>query len=247
MLNRLSLWTAVLVSTLFIVPLIYAGEWRDDFDGPDLDPAWTLDDMGGDPGLKISFEGGKLVMFLKGQHEWWGEPEFQQDALKVTQPAPAGDWTVTTHVSYTWEDMPNTNCGIGGIVHYTPGAPPNFIMMMKHKDTIMQEGWNHGEVYKNVALPLGGATEMFLKVDKVGITNTFSYKLKEADEWIEVSSVDQAVENGRIGLYLKAYCDVPDITMSVDFFSISGAEVKGAAVQPQGKLAAGWGEIKAAY
>ncbi len=247
MLNKLSLGTAILVSTLFIVPVIYAEEWRDDFDGPNLDPAWTLDDMGADPTLKISFEADKLVMFLKGKHEWWGDPEFVEDALKVTQPVPAGDWTVTTHVSYTWEAMPVTNCGIGGLIYYTPGAPPNFIMMMKHKDTIMQEGWNHGKVYKNVALPLGGETDMFLKVDKVGIKSTFSYKLKEADEWIEVGSVDQAVEDGRIGLYVKAYCDVPDITMSVDFFSISGDQVKGAAVQPQDKLAASWGEIKVIY
>ena len=246
MLNKLFLRILVPVCALFIVPVIYAGEWRDDFDGPNLDPVWTVDDMDGDPNLKASLKDGKLLMFLKGQHVWWGDPEVT-DALKVTQPDPPGDWTAIAYMSYSWEEKPSSDCATSGMIHYTPGTAQNFTTCIRHKDTVMQEGWNNGEVYKNIPLPLGGATDMFMKLDKVGTINTFSYKLKEADEWIELSSVDQPIENGLVGLCHRSYCDINDATMSVDFYSLSGDQVKGAAVQPQDKLAASWGEIKATY
>lgn len=236
----------VFVCLTFVVFLPVAsmgGIWRDDFNGTDISSGWEFTSPTGLCTYEVA--NGYFSIHLEGNNDIWGGMD---DAAKLLRDAPAGDYTIETHIVIEPDPNNNTTNTWTAIIIFDNSSDPSadwWYLARGGNDEINTEfvkdaGGNVGGSLKEIS-----ELELYLKAERVGQEYTGYYKIAENDDWIEVGAQEHnTLDPLKVGFCVKSWA-VRSMVSNFDYFEIVGDEVEPAtAVIPDKGLAVTWGQLK---
>ena len=229
---------------------LWSAEWRDDFETDELNEAWdTKTDRPEKQGF-VEIEDGKLLINEPGGN--FGHL-IQDGRPLLLRDAPGGDFSISALLDSD-PASPADNYWIGLFV---VGDAKNDATMAKDW-SVLTFGGSKGEVKALIGSMINNAWvdkghfdipdwPIYLRLEKNGTELKGFYKEKENDAWIQVGAdwLDDIETPEKVGLgFINNWGGGPDLTLTVEFFSLEGDDVAPFAVEPGGKLSTAWGRIK---
>lgn len=206
-------------------PEIPAGAWVDTFDGPDLDPRWSVLRESAD---RWSLTDGSLQLDSLPGDTYQGDNTARNVFLLDV---PAGDFTAYAKVDSTvvqnfqgagiiaWAD--EDNYVRTGLTHASiaPGGP-----------VVVESGAETAAFYTSTFAPRPGSTSEHLRVQRIGDQVSTSYWADDA--WVVARTVTVGFDMTQIGLYALAAGGAAGHRVAFDYFAL--VEPQGADQVPEG-------------
>jgi len=229
---------------LISLPIVsMGGMWRDDFNGADIGPGWEFSSPTGLCTYEVA--NGWFSIHLEGANDIWGGFD---SAAKLLRDAPAGDFTIESHIviepdpnnktANTWTAIiifDNTNDPSSDWWYLARGGADEV-----NNEFVQNAGGNVGASVKDV-----GDLEIYLKAEKIGQAYTGYYKIAENDDWAVVGTNEHNTLNpSKVGFCVKSWAE-RSMVSNYDYFEMVGDEVEpSTAVAPDEKLSVTWGQLK---
>ncbi len=231
---------------------VFAAEWLDEFEGPELHEEWvTITWRPAEEGTAI-IEDGQLLLNSPSD---FGHVVFDGRPLMLRK-APKGDFSISTLID-TEPPVPSASYWIGLFVvgedgddaalagNWAAAAIGGGANEVKSLiGSMIDSTWNDKGHFDVPEWPL------HIKLEKVGAQYTGYFKEKVADEWTKAGAawVHAGMEDpALVGIgFVNNWGGGPDLTLIADYFSLEGDKVTPMAVQPMDKLPDIWGRIKTA-
>jgi hypothetical protein len=228
---------ALLAWMILIVSIGYAD--RDEFDSPELDPSWIWDNPAEDSSYDLAEKPGWLkITCAPGDHDIWN---VRSGGPAVVTEAP-DNYTFETH--YTTEIL--DNCSVG-LVFYNEDALGNansagpWTALFTQVATRLD--WQHGVGIDAIQTPVANSNDAYVKVEKTDDNWKFYYKEKEDDDWELIIEGNYDIGGKHYaGFMVKNWAPGPEISGYFDYVETSWPFLS--PVEPAGRLATTWGQLK---
>lgn len=191
--------------------------FEDSFEAPQLHPRWQW--LVPVAGPLATPQDGKLRLFLpqrEGGFNHWTGPQGRAAPLLLT-PVPAGDWRFEGQVALV-DYGPDSNFHIALIAAFSPrylwawGPFYGPLLYPMQSPEVWLEPTGQGRF---LAVP-GEASEVSLRIEKVGSTLRFALKRPGQSEWSEAGDYTALFEPQFVGVLGKTFGNGPAVTAEVD-------------------------------
>jgi len=221
-----------------ITSTVYAE--RDEFETPELDPAWIWDNPPEDSSYDLEERPGWLkITCAAGDHDIW---DVRSGGPAILVEAPDDDYTFETH--YSTEILDNCSVGLVFLNEDAIGnadSPGPWAALFTQIATRLD--WQHGVGVDAIQANVADANDPYVKVEKTDDDWKFFYKQNEDDDWeMVIEDTYEIGDKHYAGLMVKNWSG-PEISAYYDYVEISWSALA-LSVEPAGKLAATWGRIK---
>ncbi len=247
---KLRVVSLAIIFAVFLTLPTFAKEWLDEFDKDELNGEWLkITCCPGDNGSAV-IEDGRLLINEPGD---FGHMITDGRPL-VLRKSPEGDFSISALID-TDPPAPADNYWVGLFVIGNDGDNA----VLAHNWAALNIGGSGGEKKALIGSMIDGAWEdkghfdipewpIYLKLEKVGNQYTGYFKEKSTDEWIKTGDTwnhDGMEDPELVGFgFINNWGGGPNLTLTVEYFSLEGENVIPMAVRPADKLSSTWGQIK---
>jgi len=242
--SQLKITLLYLILVAFLPAISMAGTWRDDFNGTALGSGWNfINDPNGTSSYKVA--NGWFSLHLVGTNDIWGGVD---NSVKLLRDAPAGDYTIETHIKIDPDAAAKTQNTWTNILLFDDTNKPSsnwWYIARGGADEVNTEYVQNGTGNIQASLKSIGDLDLYLKAEKVGQAYTGYYKIKKDDQWIKVGTYNHTTLNTKkVGLMDKSWA-ARNMVSNFDYFEMVGDKVEAnIAVSPKEKLTSTWGQLK---
>jgi hypothetical protein len=233
-----------LTFVVFLPAASMGGVWRDDFNGTTLGYSWKFTNATGL--CKFHVANGWFSISLEGINDIWGGTD---NSAKLLRDAPAGDYTLLTHIKIEPDKAAKTQNTWTCIIIFDDTKVPsaNWLYVSRGgADEVNIESVQNNTGNINASLKGVGDLDLYLKAEKIGQDYTGYYKVKKDDSWIKVGTYKHTTLNpNKVGFCVKSWA-ARSMVSNFDYFEMAGDKVEAitTAVKPNEKLTTTWGQLK---
>jgi len=199
-------------------------QFRDDFDGPALDPRWEWRVPVPGPSLSLDANPGWLRLTVpqreEGYNHWTGE--HGMDAPLLLARVPEGDWVAETHLRLA-EWAPDSNFHFALCVEFSPGCllswGPFYLPLLYQQQ--QPEVWCEPTGFGGYHVVPGEAAEVFLRIEKAGDSYRMLVQREAEGDWTEECTFRGLFAPRAISILGKTAGAGPQTAVDVDYIELA--------------------------